>query len=156
MQISVTDPIDKTTLFGSFTTYKITTITNHPHFDNGHVTVTRRYSDFLHLHYQLNHKLMGVIIPPLPSKQTIGRFDSIVIEHRIFWFEQFLNYCSQSQSIMNCCFFISFLQSSVDNTNTEEDDINNEISDIDTFSNWIDSTAISLNPNLQVGIYSYT
>jgi hypothetical protein len=46
------------------------------------ITMDRRYSDFDWLYNELTKEFPGAIIPPLPEKQTVGRFSSEFIESR--------------------------------------------------------------------------
>jgi sorting nexin-1/2 len=52
--------------------------------------VMRRYSDFLWLYERLQIEKAGAIIPPLPEKQPVGRFDPNFIEDRRMFLERFL------------------------------------------------------------------
>ncbi|CAH1757521.1 11352_t:CDS:2 [Entrophospora sp. SA101] len=51
-------------------------------FKNNDFTVLRRYRDFLWLYGQLTLRNPGVIVPPLPEKHVIGRFQDEFIENR--------------------------------------------------------------------------
>lgn len=42
----------------------------------------RRYNDFLWLYNQLSHNNPGIIIPPVPDKQSLGRFSAIFVAQR--------------------------------------------------------------------------
>lgn len=53
-------------------------------------TVLRRYSDFLWLAERLSHERAGVIVPPLPDKQPVGRFSPTFVEERRVQLERFL------------------------------------------------------------------
>jgi sorting nexin-9/18/33 len=47
-----------------------------------HVTVYRRFSQFVFLHAALTRRLPGIVIPPLPEKQYAGRFSEDFVEAR--------------------------------------------------------------------------
>eukprot|EP00357_Protocruzia_adherens_P026785 CAMPEP_0115027936 /NCGR_PEP_ID=MMETSP0216-20121206/35919_1 /TAXON_ID=223996 /ORGANISM="Protocruzia adherens, Strain Boccale" /LENGTH=624 /DNA_ID=CAMNT_0002403859 /DNA_START=184 /DNA_END=2058 /DNA_ORIENTATION=+ len=53
-------------------------------------TVRRRYSDFQWLRMVLRKTFPGYIIPPIPEKQTSGRFKQDFIEYRRVFFSYFL------------------------------------------------------------------
>lgn len=52
--------------------------------------VLRRYSDFLWLYERLHMEKAGAIVPPLPEKQPVGRFDPNFIADRRAHLERFL------------------------------------------------------------------
>ena len=62
-----------------------------------HETVTRRYKDFVWLHDRLADTCHGFIIPPLPEKSVLGRFDPSFIERRRVGLEKFLQRVAESQ-----------------------------------------------------------
>lgn len=45
-------------------------------------SVLRRYSDFLWLYERLHKERAGSIVPPLPEKQTVGKFSPEFVEER--------------------------------------------------------------------------
>ena len=53
--------------------------------------VSRRYRDFLWLYNQLHTNNPGVVVPPPPEKQAVGRFDSNFVESRRAALERMLN-----------------------------------------------------------------
>lgn len=53
--------------------------------------VTRRYRDFLWLYNSLHANNPGVVVPPPPEKQAVGRFDSNFVESRRAALERMLN-----------------------------------------------------------------
>jgi sorting nexin-1/2 len=54
-------------------------------------TVSRRYRDFLWLYTSLHSSNPGIIIPPPPEKQAVGRFESNFVESRRAALERMLN-----------------------------------------------------------------
>lgn len=52
--------------------------------------MTRRYSDFESLRSRLAHKFRGVIVPPVPEKATINRFQKEFVTYRRKELERFL------------------------------------------------------------------
>ena len=53
--------------------------------------VSRRYRDFLWLYNSLHSNNPGVVVPPPPEKQAVGRFDSNFVESRRAALERMLN-----------------------------------------------------------------
>ena len=53
--------------------------------------VARRYRDFLWLFNQLHTNNPGVVVPPPPEKQAVGRFDTEFVESRRAALERMLN-----------------------------------------------------------------
>ncbi|KAF2651510.1 vacuolar protein sorting-associated protein-like protein vps5 [Lophiostoma macrostomum CBS 122681] len=89
--ISVGDPHKVGDLTRSHTEYSVSTKTTSKGYRNPEFTVSRRYSDFLWLYNQLHNNNPGVIIPPPPEKQAVGRFDVDFVESRRAALERMLN-----------------------------------------------------------------
>jgi sorting nexin-1/2 len=53
--------------------------------------VSRRYRDFLWLYNSLHNNNPGIVVPPPPEKQAVGRFDSSFVESRRQALERMLN-----------------------------------------------------------------
>lgn len=53
--------------------------------------MTRRYKDFLWLYNTLHANNPGVVVPPPPEKQAMGRFDTNFVESRRMALEKMLN-----------------------------------------------------------------
>jgi sorting nexin-1/2 len=53
--------------------------------------VSRRFRDFLWLYNQLHQNNPGLIIPPPPEKQAVGRFNADFVESRRQALERMLN-----------------------------------------------------------------
>ncbi|KAJ3174820.1 Vacuolar protein sorting-associated protein 5, partial [Irineochytrium annulatum] len=62
--------------------YKVRTKTNAPNYRNGEFSVNRRYRDFLWLYNSLSNRHPGVVVPPVPEKHAIGRFQDEFVEAR--------------------------------------------------------------------------
>ena len=60
-------------------------------YRNAEFTVSRRYRDFLWLYNQLHNNNPGIIVPPPPEKQAVGRFDTDFVESRRAALERMLN-----------------------------------------------------------------
>lgn len=90
--------------------YKVNTNTNHSNFAYGEFSVLRRFSDFVWLHDQLCFFHPGCIVPPLPEKQTIGRFTPEFIDARRRSLEKFMSRVTRHKELMNANVLITFLQ----------------------------------------------
>jgi len=53
--------------------------------------VSRRYRDFLWLYNSLHENNPGIVVPPPPEKQAVGRFDTGFVESRRAALERMLN-----------------------------------------------------------------
>ena len=89
--IYVGDPHKVGDLTSSHTEYSVTTKTSSKGYRNPEFTVSRRYRDFLWLYTQLHNNNPGVIIPPPPEKQAVGRFEADFVESRRAALERMLN-----------------------------------------------------------------
>ncbi|KAF2799220.1 Vps5-domain-containing protein [Melanomma pulvis-pyrius CBS 109.77] len=89
--IYVGDPHKVGDLTSSHTEYSVSTKTTSKGYRNPEFTVSRRYRDFLWLYNQLHSNNPGVIIPPPPEKQAVGRFDTDFVESRRAALERMLN-----------------------------------------------------------------
>jgi sorting nexin-1/2 len=89
--ISVGDPHKVGDLTSSHTEYSVTTKTTSKGYRNPEFTVSRRYRDFLWLYTQLHNNSPGIIIPPPPEKQAVGRFQADFVESRRAALERMLN-----------------------------------------------------------------
>jgi len=68
--VTVTNPCMEGQGISSHFTYEVTTKTSLPQYKFGQFSVTRRFRDFDWVHAQLSAKYPGVIVPPLPEKQS--------------------------------------------------------------------------------------
>jgi len=59
-------------------------------FEDQKFEVFRRYSDFEALRQSLKEKLPGIIIPPLPEKSMLGRFEGEFVNQRMRGLERFM------------------------------------------------------------------
>ncbi|RIA86784.1 Vps5 C terminal like-domain-containing protein [Glomus cerebriforme] len=71
--------------------YRVRTRTTSTVFRSQDFTVLRRYRDFLWLYNQLTLGNPGVIVPPVPGKHAIGRFQDEFVENRRQALEKCLN-----------------------------------------------------------------
>ncbi|KAF2863397.1 Vps5-domain-containing protein [Piedraia hortae CBS 480.64] len=89
--ITVGDPHTVGGAASSHTVYSVMTRTTSKAYLQNSFTVSRRYRDFLWLYERLHDNNPGVIIPPPPEKQAVGRFDSNFIESRRMALERMVN-----------------------------------------------------------------
>ncbi|KAJ4358198.1 Vacuolar protein sorting-associated protein vps5 [Didymosphaeria variabile] len=89
--IYVGDPHKVGDLTSSHTEYSVMTKTTSKGYRNSEFTVSRRYRDFLWLYNQLHNNNPGIIVPPPPEKQAVGRFDTDFVESRRAALERMLN-----------------------------------------------------------------
>lgn len=89
--------------------YKVNTSTNHPIFPFSEFSVLRRFNDFVWVHDQLNFSHPGAIVPPLPEKQTVGRFTPEFVECRRRALEKFLSRVTKHSVLRDSSCLASFL-----------------------------------------------
>lgn len=104
--------------------------------------VLRRYSDFLWLYERLHMEKAGAIVPPLPEKQPVGRFDPNFIEDRRMYLERFLRRVSVHPECADAKCLDTFLRA---------DDITfaatkNAKGDVAMASSTLSPTSISMKP----------
>ncbi len=75
-----------------YTSYKVNTVVQAavPNFPFQNASVIRRYSDFHWLFNQLSVEYPGAIVPPIPEKQAVSRFNAEFVEGRRRQLEKFL------------------------------------------------------------------
>ncbi|KAI4167821.1 MAG: hypothetical protein LQ343_006893 [Gyalolechia ehrenbergii] len=89
--ITVGDPHKVGDLTSSHIVYQVHTKTSSKAYKQSEFTVSRRYRDFLWLYNSLHSNNPGVVVPPPPEKQAVGRFDSNFVESRRAALERMLN-----------------------------------------------------------------
>ncbi|KFY07675.1 hypothetical protein V492_06923 [Pseudogymnoascus sp. VKM F-4246] len=89
--ITVGDPHKVGDLTSSHIVYQVRTKTTSIGYKQPEFSVTRRYKDFLWLYNTLHTNNPGVVVPPPPEKQAVGRFDSNFVESRRMALEKMLN-----------------------------------------------------------------
>ncbi|KAG0646836.1 Vacuolar sorting-associated vps5 [Hyphodiscus hymeniophilus] len=89
--ISVGDPHKVGDLTSSHIVYLVKTKTTSKAYRQPEFAVTRRYRDFLWLYNSLHSNNPGVVVPPPPEKQAVGRFDTNFVESRRAALERMLN-----------------------------------------------------------------
>ncbi|GBB90525.1 hypothetical protein RclHR1_01750024 [Rhizophagus clarus] len=90
-KITVEDPQKIGDPISAHIIYRVRTRTTSTAFRSQEFTVLRRYRDFLWLYNRLTLGNPGVIVPPLPEKHAIGRFQDEFVENRRQALEKCLN-----------------------------------------------------------------
>eukprot|EP01133_Synstelium_polycarpum_P007363 gene7363-8576_t len=114
IDITVKEPEKLGDGMNSYVVYKVFTVssmTDNPEFKK-EKTVARRYSDFLWLRNVLKDTKKGVIIPPLPEKAVLNKFNKDFLEIRRRELEKFLNRIAESDSLFRATEFTTFLEGS--------------------------------------------
>lgn len=107
----VTDPAKCSDKYGqTYISYRVTS-GNNKNYSSNSVSVVRRYSDFVWLYGQLTQQFLGVIMPPLPEKQSVGRFGSEFVETRRRALEKFLFRVLYHPELGSSDYFKQFLTS---------------------------------------------
>ncbi|KAK4044880.1 Vps5 C terminal like-domain-containing protein [Parachaetomium inaequale] len=89
--IAVGDPHKVGDLTSSHIVYSVRTKTTSKAYKQSEFEVKRRYRDFLWLYNTLHGNNPGVVVPPPPEKQAVGRFESNFVESRRAALEKMLN-----------------------------------------------------------------
>ncbi|KAH8888814.1 Vps5-domain-containing protein [Thozetella sp. PMI_491] len=89
--ITVGDPHKVGDLTSSHIVYSVRTRTTSKAYKQSEFEVKRRYRDFLWLYNTLHANNPGVVVPPPPEKQAVGRFESNFVEARRAALEKMLN-----------------------------------------------------------------
>eukprot|EP01035_Chromulina_nebulosa_P024283 gene24283-31577_t len=109
-RITVADPAKCSDKYGQvFISYKVTSPASSASGSSS-VTVVRRYNDFTWFHSVLSAQYPGVIMPPLPEKQTVGRFSSEFVESRRRALEKYLERISKHPELSTSEHYFTFLQ----------------------------------------------
>ncbi|KAJ1923116.1 Vacuolar protein sorting-associated protein vps5 [Tieghemiomyces parasiticus] len=111
--ISVTDPHKIGDAMNAHVVYRVHTEADSPAFDRDEYTVRRRYRDFDWLYHQLTHTHPGLVVPPVPEKQSLGRFQDEFVESRRFGLEKFLRKIAAHPALHDDHSFKLFLTSEV-------------------------------------------
>lgn len=73
-------------------------------------SVHRRYSDFLWLYERLHTDRPGAIVPALPEKQPVGRFNAAFVEERRMYLERWIRRVFVHPELHDCQCVHSFLR----------------------------------------------
>jgi sorting nexin-1/2 len=108
----VSDPVQHSEGVNKYTSYRVDV--RPPNSDlmttQAFSAVLRRYSDFLWLHERLQAERAGAIVPPLPEKQPVGRFNPAFVEARRRELERFLRRAAVHPELQDCACLDTFLR----------------------------------------------
>ncbi|KHJ32360.1 putative sorting nexin 3 [Erysiphe necator] len=110
-EISVGDPHKVGDLTSSHTVYQVRTKTTSKAYHKSEFEVTRRYRDFLWLHNSLHANNPGIVVPPPPEKQAVGRFEQNFVESRRAALERMLNKIAAHPALQHDADLKIFLES---------------------------------------------
>ncbi|KAJ2787089.1 Vacuolar protein sorting-associated protein vps5, partial [Coemansia interrupta] len=82
IMIQVTEPVKVSDSLKSYIAYKVRTRSDAPMFRESDMIVRRRYRDFDWLIQELVARHPGIIVPAIPEKQSMGRFEDEFVESR--------------------------------------------------------------------------
>ncbi|KAK3948237.1 Vps5 C terminal like-domain-containing protein [Pseudoneurospora amorphoporcata] len=109
--ISVGDPHKVGDLTSSHIVYSVRTKTTSKAYKQPEFEVKRRYRDFLWLYNTLHANNPGVVVPPPPEKQAVGRFESNFVEARRAALEKMLNKTAAHPTLQHDADLKLFLES---------------------------------------------
>ncbi|KAK2738751.1 Vacuolar protein sorting-associated protein 5 [Myotisia sp. PD_48] len=109
--ITVGDPHKVGDLTSSHIVYQVRTKTTSKAYVRPEFSVTRRYRDFLWLYTSLHSNNPGLVVPPPPEKQAVGRFDTNFVESRRAALERMLNKTAAHPTLQHDADLKIFLES---------------------------------------------
>ncbi|KAH8697753.1 Vps5 C terminal like-domain-containing protein [Talaromyces proteolyticus] len=109
--ITVGDPHKVGDLTSSHIVYQVRTKTTSKAYRQSEFEVSRRYKDFLWIYNQLHTNNPGVVVPPPPEKQAVGRFDTNFVESRRAALERMVNKISAHPILQHDADLKIFLES---------------------------------------------
>ena len=150
LQVTVTDPVKQGEGVKAFISYKVNTKTDLPEYDMSSFSVIRRYSDFVWLINQLVRDFPGYVIPPLPGKSVLNKFDAGFIETRRRGLEKCLNRISEHAALRKSDHFKCFLEAKEEGFSIQKVAASEEAkSKSKGFFSWITDTATSTYNNVR-------
>ncbi|ORX92861.1 Vps5-domain-containing protein [Basidiobolus meristosporus CBS 931.73] len=111
LDISVCEPQKVGDPINSYIVYKVKAQVTVGVLNHRKSSVTRRYRDFLWLYNQLANNHPGVIIPPVPEKHALGRFQDEFVETRRIALETFLQKIAAHPKLKKDPDFLLFMES---------------------------------------------
>ncbi|CZT08115.1 related to VACUOLAR PROTEIN SORTING-ASSOCIATED PROTEIN VPS5 [Rhynchosporium agropyri] len=117
--ITVGDPHKVGDLTSSHIVYLVRTKTSSKAYRQPEFAVTRRYRDFLWLYTSLHANNPGVVVPPPPEKQAVGRFDTNFVESRRSALERMLNKTAAHPTLQHDADLKLFLESEAFNVDVK-------------------------------------
>ncbi|KAE8443769.1 hypothetical protein EG329_001363 [Mollisiaceae sp. DMI_Dod_QoI] len=118
-EITVGDPHKVGDLTSSHIVYLVRTKTSSKAYRQPEFAVSRRYRDFLWLYNSLHANNPGIVVPPPPEKQAVGRFDSNFVESRRAALERMLNKTAAHPTLQHDADLKLFLESEAFNVDVK-------------------------------------
>lgn len=111
-QFSVSEPMKQGDGISAYYQYRVRTKTTLPNYTGPHMDVLRRFRDFDWLHRRLAENNRGIIIPPLPEKSVVEKYQhtSGFLKQRRAALERFLTRVGAHPELATSPDFRSFLQ----------------------------------------------
>jgi len=102
--ITVSDPVQHAEGVNKYTSYRVDVRPQNSDLSStqNFSAVLRRYSDFLWLYEKLQTERSGTIVPPLPGKAPVGRFNPAFVEARRRELERFLRRSAVHPELQDC------------------------------------------------------
>jgi len=110
--ITVSDPVQHSEGVNKYTSYRVDVRPQNSDLTSTQTfsAVLRRYSDFLWLYEKLQTERAGAIVPPLPEKNPVGRFNPAFVEIRRRELERFLRRAVVHPELQDCASLDVFLR----------------------------------------------
>ncbi|KAJ1554093.1 Vacuolar protein sorting-associated protein 5 [Nowakowskiella sp. JEL0078] len=99
--ITVLVPMKIVEGLSQYMAYRVFTLSTHPNYRKTTSVVTRRYRDFHALWTRLIQTHPSAVIPPIPEKQAVGRFEDDFVESRRYALERFLRKVTRHEELQN-------------------------------------------------------
>eukprot|EP01135_Chromosphaera_perkinsii_P002862 Nk52_evm17s229 gene=Nk52_evmTU17s229 len=90
LAVEVSNPEKQGDGFRSYVAYEINAKTSLPCYKSYQMNVKRRYNEFSWLYNNLVANYPGIVIPPIPDKKLMGKFQEKLLEERCNGFNMFL------------------------------------------------------------------
>jgi sorting nexin-1/2 len=90
--------------------YKVNVTASKEGAARGEYSVIRRFSDFFWLYRELIRTFPGTIVPAIPEKQTVGRFENEFVEFRQRGLEKFIRRVIHHPELSGSELVATFLQ----------------------------------------------
>ena len=117
--IYVGDPHKIGDLTSAHIVYRVHTKTTSKAYKQEDFVVNRRYRDFLWLYNNLNSDNPGIVVPPPPDKQAVGRFHNDFVEGRRYALERMINKIASHPTLQRDGNLKIFLESEAFNTDVK-------------------------------------
>ena len=121
----------------SHVNYTVNTNTTNDKYSYSQSVVTRRYNDFLWLHDILAEDYPYAVIPPMPEKNTMNRFEIDFVESRRASLQSFLREISTDPLLKESKRLRTFLTADDDKFAEEKEDTKSSLKNRSSKPNWV-------------------